>query len=112
MSKGYLDRAYDLASAGKTRRLYKGWAQTYDEEIAKNGYASPRRTAQALVKSGARLDAPLLDIGCGTGVSGFFLRDAGFTDLQGSDFSPEMLKIAEDKQIYKKNLLCRPTSTV
>lgn len=101
MSKQYLHQAYDLASAGHTQQLYNGWAQTYDEEISENGYASPRRTAQALAMSGANLDAPVLDIGCGTGVSGLFLRDAGFSELHGSDFSPEMLKIAEEKQIYK-----------
>lgn len=102
MTKQYLDLAYDLASAGHTQGLYKDWAQTYDDEITANGYASPRRTAQALVSSGAKLNAPLLDIGCGTGVSGLFLREAGFTELHGSDFSPDMLKIAEDKKIYKR----------
>ena len=98
--KQYLNNAYDLASAGQTKDLDRDWAATYDAEITENGYASPRRTAQALVGAGARLDAPLLDIGCGTGVSGLFLRDAGFTQLHGSDFSPEMIALARDKQIY------------
>ena len=101
MSKGYLDQAYELASVGQTMGLYKGWAETYDEEIAENGYASPRRTAHALLESGAKPGSPLLDIGCGTGVSGLFLRDAGFTDLHGSDFSAEMLQLAADKKLYK-----------
>lgn len=98
--KQYLTNAYDLASSGQTRDLYRDWAATYDAEITANGYASPHRTAQALVSSGACLNAPLLDIGCGTGVSGLFLRDAGFTQIHGSDFSEEMISLAREKQIY------------
>ena len=30
-----------------------------------------------------------------------FLRDAGFNELHGSDFSPEMLALAKDKSIYQ-----------
>lgn len=78
MVKQFLDNAYDLASSGHTKNLYKDWAETYDEEIMANGYASPVRTAEALAKCGAQLDAPILDVGCGTGVSGLLLRDAGF----------------------------------
>jgi len=43
---------------------------------------------------------PVLDVGCGTGVSGLFLRDVGFADIHGSDFLPEMLALAKEKDIY------------
>lgn len=101
MAKQFLKNAYNLANAGATRDLYRDWAATYDEEISANGYASPVRTAEALVQCGAPLDKPVLDIGCGSGVSGLFLRDAGFTELHGSDFSPEMLALAKEKGLYK-----------
>lgn len=100
MARQFLKNAYNLANSGATKDLYRDWAATYDEEITANGYASPVRTAEALVKSGAQLDGPVLDVGCGSGVSGLFLRDAGFTELHGSDFSPEMLSLAEDKGLY------------
>ena len=100
MAKRFLDNAYGLARSGETKQLYKDWAETYDEEIMDNGYSSPVRTAQALAECGAQLDAPILDVGCGTGVSGLFLKEAGFTDLHGSDFSPEMLALAKEKQLY------------
>ncbi len=99
--KKFLDSAYDLQTADDTRAFYSSWAESYDEEISQNGYASPMRTAQALKLSGANLNAPLLDIGCGTGVSGLFLNEAGFANLDGSDFSKEMLGKAKDKNIYK-----------
>ena len=98
--KQFLNQAYDLTGPDQTKGLYRDWAATYDAEITANGYASPHRTAQALLGSGARLDAPLLDIGCGTGVSGLFLREAGFTQMHGSDFSPEMINLARDKGVY------------
>ena len=101
MAKQFLNNAYGLASSGHTKQLYKDWAGTYDEEIMDNGYASPVRTAQALVQCGAQLDARMLDVGCGTGVSGLFLKDAGFTDLHGSDFSPEMLALANVKGLTR-----------
>lgn len=100
MAKQYLKNAYQLEGSEDTRRLYKDWAETYDEEITTNGYASPLRTATALVACGADVNAPLLDIGCGSGISGLFLRDAGFVELHGSDFSPPMLRLAELKEIY------------
>ena len=101
MTKQFLKSAYHLANSGATQDLYRDWAATYDEEITANGYASPLRTAEALVKCGAPLEGPVLDIGCGSGVSGLFLRDAGFQELHGSDFSPEMLALARDKGLYK-----------
>ena len=100
MAKQFLDNAYGLANSGHTKELYKDWAGTYDEEIMANGYSSPVRTAEALAKCGAQLNSPILDIGCGTGVSGLFLKEAGFTDLHGSDFSAEMLALAKEKDLY------------
>ena len=43
----------------------------------------------------------ILDVGCGTGLSGFSLRKFGFKNIDGLDLSKEMLKIASDKKIYK-----------
>ncbi len=100
--KKFLDSAYELDSAEKTRDFYKEWAQTYDQEITDNGYASPVRTAQALVSCGAQLDRPLLDIGCGTGISGVFLKQSGFKELHGSDFSTDMLALAKGKDLYSR----------
>jgi len=53
MAKQFLNNAYGLASSNHTKRLYKDWAETYDEEIMANGYSSPVRTAEALAKCGA-----------------------------------------------------------
>lgn len=99
----YLDHAYGLETAEDTRRLYAGWAETYEAETAANGYVSPARCAAALAGAVDDLSAPLLDLGCGTGLSGVAFRAAGFTTIDGTDFSPEMLALAEAKAgVYRR----------
>ena len=85
-----------------TRALYDDWAASYDGELARASYAAPERVARALVAHAGDLAAPLLDLGCGTGVSGVALRAAGFTCLDGVDFSPEMLTRAAAKGLYRR----------
>ena len=109
MVEKFLDGAYTLEEPQQTKDLYRRWASTYDAEINDNGYESPQRTAHALktcyssrsTSIEINIETLVLDIGCGTGVSGYFLQQQGFTQLIGSDFSPEMLAIAESKNIYK-----------
>ena len=87
----FLESAYDLPDRQATAGFYGDWAATYDDEIAGNGYATPARCAAALAGRAASREAPVLDIGCGTGLSGLALRAAGFTTIDGTDFSAEML---------------------
>jgi len=102
MTQKMLDKAYGLESAEATKSFYNDWATSYDKEVTDNGYATPARCAEALAEFVETKDQPLLDIGCGTGISGEALRDAGFTVIDGCDFSAEMLKKAENKQIYRQ----------
>ncbi|MEO1494119.1 MAG: class I SAM-dependent methyltransferase [Pseudomonadota bacterium] len=97
----YLDKAYDLQNAKATRDFYDDWAASYNAEIAENGYATPTRCAAALAAV-VDLSAAVLDIGCGTGLSGLALRVAGFTTIDGTDLSPEMLaRAAERDGVYR-----------
>lgn len=95
--KGFLDGAYDLTDVKKTGEHYDKWAATYEQELLKKGYVTPQRCAAALAKHVADLTGPLLDLGCGTGLSGLALRDAGFTTIDGFDYSKEMLAGARAK---------------
>ncbi len=97
-----LDNAYGLNSADQTRDFYDKWAQTYDTEIAENGYQTPQRCADALAEFAPDKTVPILDIGCGTGISGATFRQAGFTTLDGCDFSSEMLAHAREKGVYRQ----------
>ncbi len=104
MSKdqGFLKDAYHTGNAEETRALYDRWAETYDAEIRENGYATPSRCAAALAGFVPDQTAPVLDVGCGTGLSGLALRDAGFALIDGCDLSAEMLKqAAERDRLYR-----------
>ncbi len=101
MSENFLDRVYTARTADETREIYDAWAASYEAEIAKNGYATPGRCAEALASLTTDFDAPILDFGCGTGLSGLALKLAGFTTIDGVDLSPEMLVQAEEKAVYR-----------
>jgi len=101
MTDKFLDKVYDLETQGDVEQLYDAWAESYDAEIAENGYASPRRVAAALARH-APGASPVLDMGCGTGLSGLALRAAGFAVIDGTDLSAGMLEQARAKGAYRK----------
>ncbi|WP_299699512.1 methyltransferase domain-containing protein [uncultured Tateyamaria sp.] len=98
---GFLDKAYQARDATSTRALYDDWATSYEAEVAENGYATPGRCAEALQKYVTDLSAPILDFGCGTGLSGLALKLAGFEVIDGVDLSAEMLEGAHAKGVYR-----------
>ncbi|WP_323781643.1 class I SAM-dependent DNA methyltransferase [Leisingera sp.] len=102
MIKKFLDSSYSLKNEEATRDHYDSWAASYDAEIAENGYATPGRIAAALWKYLPEPDAPILDFGCGTGLSGLALRLAGYQVVDGLDPSPEMLAQARAKDTYRQ----------
>lgn len=101
MAQGYLDKVYDARDADETRTLYDGWSASYDAEVRKNGYVTPNRCAEALAKFTKDQTEPVLDFGCGTGLSGLALKLAGFATIDGVDLSTEMLAQAKAKRLYR-----------
>ena len=101
MAEKFLDRVYDEASPEEAIALYDAWAATYEQEISENGYATPVRLAKAMASHVSDTAAPILDFGCGTGLSGLALRTHGFTCVDGMDPSGDMIGLADEKQIYR-----------
>ena len=98
----FLKQAYQLKTTDDTANLYEGWADSYDETLREHGYVTPQRCAAALSRHLHNYDAPVLDIGCGTGLSGLALKEAGFTEIDGTDLSAAMLdKARRHKAVYK-----------
>lgn len=93
---------YELQDSASTQALYRDWADSYDADLVANGYAGPARCAEALAQFAGDLAAPVLDVGCGTGLSGEALATAGFSTLDGTDFSDEMLQVAARKDVYRE----------
>jgi predicted TPR repeat methyltransferase len=101
MAEEYLRRVYDLETQDATDAYYSEWAATYDDEVTRQGYRSPQRCAEALAKF-VPADRPVLDVGCGTGISGAALRAAGFADISGQDINAEMLELAKRSGLYRE----------
>lgn len=95
-----LDNAYALKTPQDTRRLYDNWAASYDSGFAvDHDFVLPQRVAEAFAKAGGT--GPVLDFGAGTGLLGQHLHQHGIGPIDGVDLSPEMLKMARAKQIYR-----------
>ncbi|MCW1949752.1 MAG: methyltransferase domain-containing protein [Octadecabacter sp.] len=94
-------------SVRETSELYANWADTYEDDVTAMAYATPDRIADALLLQNPDLTKPVLDFGCGTGLSGIALKKKGFFIIDGTDISPEMLVHAKEKSgpdgpLYRK----------
>ena len=70
----YLTKMYsitDATSSDEIRQIYNEWADTYETELVdEQQYIMPQRAAAALEQFVTNKQAAILDIGCGTGLSG------------------------------------------
>ena len=97
----FLPTTYGLEETAQTLAHYEAWAATYDVEIGEeNRYAQPGRCTHALVASGVGPDARILDVGCGSGLSGVALARGGYASIDGCDLSPAMLALAVGTGVY------------
>ena len=91
-----------LTGGADTRDHYNAWAPSYDSDMKADGYVAPTRAAAALAAVVDAREAPLLELGCGTGLAGEALRAAGFSCIDGIDFAASMLERARAKAIYRE----------
>jgi predicted TPR repeat methyltransferase len=78
---------------------FDAFAENFDKQLVDVlGYHVPETLSRLVASTGKRL--PLaVDLGCGTGLAGRYLR-AGRTRLVGVDLSPRMLAKAADRGVY------------
>lgn len=79
---------------------YDEWAEDYDQTLAQWRYEAP---GQAAARLSAMLDpdSVVLDAGCGTGLTGRALAEAGFSTIDGMDVSRRSLDVAAEHGIYR-----------
>jgi SAM-dependent methyltransferase len=96
-----LENAYKLATPSDNAAYYDAFAATYDTDFAAlMGYKYPKAIADAYHCHATSNDAPIADIGCGTGLVAAELALPG-TPIDGMDISPEMLAVAGQKSLYR-----------
>lgn len=97
-----LDRVYAAKSPRELERAYADWAADYDRDTIALGYSLPFVIAGWVTRYVPHGDGPLLDAGCGTGLSGPFLKALGYDALVGLDYSREMLDLAAQRTAYRE----------
>ncbi|MEL6201045.1 MAG: class I SAM-dependent methyltransferase [Pseudomonadota bacterium] len=101
--KRFLDKAYTVKTDADTKALYDAWAEVYDEELGENEYQQPVRCAKALLGLMPPKNNPaILDVGCGSGLSGLALKNTGYSQVDGCDYSTGMLDKAKETGAYDR----------
>jgi predicted TPR repeat methyltransferase len=95
-----LEMVYSASSPEELSKSYAEWAATYDAETASLGYLLPFLITAWVARYVPKGEGPLLDVGCGTGLSGPSLKALGYEDLAGLDLSAEMLTVARSRGAY------------
>ena len=105
-----LDRAYEIKGPDGAREAYDNWSLTYDAEFAEAwGYIAPGEIA-GIFRTLARPDnAPVLDIGAGTGL---VAAEMPGVEIDGIDISAKMLAQAEAKGLYRRRIEADLTKTL
>lgn len=104
--ENFFNKAYTLKTSEDAKRMYDRWAEVYDEDLNNGRYQQPIRCAKALQEQISDYNIKILDVGCGTGLSGLALKEAGFQHIDGCDLSQGMLNKASELKIYKRLFSC------
>ncbi|WP_337659955.1 class I SAM-dependent DNA methyltransferase [Anderseniella sp. Alg231-50] len=98
-----LRRARAITGSDDARSVYAEWAISYDRDVFSTLKVTGTDTiADLLCEHTADIPgARVLDAGCGTGAVAARLKIHGFDQIDGVDLSPDMLKIARSKALYR-----------
>ena len=99
--KEMLDRVYGAKDIESLRRAYDEWANDYDVDLVDAlGWDAPVQAAAHLARHVDLRDAPVLDVGAGTGLVGEALAAHGFQHIEALDLSEKMLATCRAKGVY------------
>ena len=94
---------YKLTTSEEILKYYQDWTKKnkYNQDMIDLNYVAPKETVSVLKKYVLNNNCKILDAGCGTGLVGIELRKCGYSNIDGIDFSQDMLDLVP-KNIYKK----------
>jgi len=84
------------------RDIFDAFAPEFEKTLADLGYKTPEEIYAVLKKNNVA-KTKVLDLGCGTGLCGKYLKHfSGFRKLYGVDISAKMLEEAKRKNVYSE----------
>ena len=94
---------YKLTTPEEILKYYQSWTKKdkYNQDMIHLNYVAPKETVLILKKYALDSNCKILDAGCGTGLVGIELKKYGYSNIDGVDFSQDMLNLIP-KNIYKK----------
>ena len=95
-----LSKVYE--NDGNKQELFDNLASTYDHDLVDDlGYVADAEACRQFVSLITDRQARILDAGCGTGLVGRRLKQAGYTNIHGNDYSVKMLDQARATGAYQ-----------
>ena len=94
---------YKLKTPEELLKYYQDWTNNnkYNKDMVDWNYIAPQETVSVLKKYALKKNSKILDAGCGTGLVGIELKKYGYLNIDGVDFSQNMLDLVP-QGIYKK----------
>ncbi len=94
---------YKLTTSEEILKYYQNWTKKnkYNQDMIDLNYVAPKESVSVLKEYTLDSNCKILDAGCGTGLVGIELKKYGFSNIDGVDFSQDMLNLIP-KNIYKK----------
>ena len=94
---------YKIKTPEQLLKYYQDWTNNnkYNKDMVDWNYTAPQETVSVLKKYALNKNSKILDAGCGTGLVGIELKKYGYSNIDGVDFSQNMLNLVP-QGIYKK----------
>ncbi len=86
---------YKITTSKELLKYYQDWTKKnkYNQDMVDLNYVAPKEAVSLLKKYALNRESKILDAGCGTGLVGIELKKCGYSNIEGVDFSQDMLDL-------------------
>ena len=94
---------YKIKTTKELLKYYQDWTYNnkYNKDMVDWNYTAPQEAVKVLKRYALNKNFKILDAGCGTGLVGIELKKYGYSNIEGIDFSQNMLDLVP-QNVYKK----------